>query len=44
MTQNKKMQKTQKSVFVQNCKKPKMELFALTQLDFRPVKYTKMTV
>jgi hypothetical protein len=33
-TQNAKTQKTQMSVFVQNCKKPKMEIFAFCVITF----------
>ena len=38
MTQNAKMQKTQMSVFVQNCKKPKMEIFAFCVIPFVLIK------
>ena len=34
-----KMQKTQKSVFVQNCKNPKMEIFAFCVITFEPIKF-----
>ena len=35
----KKMQKTQMSVFVQNCKKPKMEIFAIFVITFEPIRF-----
>ena len=38
MTQNEKMQKLQESVFVQNCKKPKLEIFAFCVITFEPIK------
>jgi hypothetical protein len=39
MTQNKKMQKIQKSVFVQNCKKTKMEIFAFCVITFELIRF-----
>ena len=42
MTQNAKMQKTQMSVFVQNRKKPEMEIFAFCVITFEPIQtYTR---
>ena len=38
MTQNAKTQKTQMSVFVQNCKKSEMEIFAFYVITFEPIK------
>ena len=38
MTQNEKMQKTQLSVFVQNCQKTDMELFVFCIITFEPIK------
>ena len=37
MTQNTKTQETQMSVFVQNCKKWKMEIFAFCIITFEPI-------
>ena len=39
MTQNTKTQKTQISVFVQNCKKLKMEIFAFCVITFEPIRF-----
>ena len=42
MIQNTKMQLTQMSVFVQNHKKMKMEIFAFCAIDFEPIEtYTR---
>jgi len=38
MTQNAKMQEMQKSAFVKNCQKLKMEIFALCVITFEPIK------
>ena len=37
MTQNEKMEKTQKSVFVQNHQKSEMEIFALCVITFESI-------
>ena len=37
MTQNAKTQKTQKSLFLQNCKKTEMEIFAFCTIAFEPI-------
>ena len=39
MTLNAKTQKMQISVFVQNCKKPKMEIFAFCVINFEPIRF-----
>ena len=36
---NGKMQKTEMSVFVQNCKKTKMERFAFCVITFEPIRF-----
>ena len=38
MTQNAKMQEMQMSVFVQNCQKSEMEIFALCVITFEPIR------
>ena len=38
MTQNKKMQKTQMSVFVQNHQRTEMEIFVFCVITFEPIK------
>ena len=38
MTQNAKMQKTQISVFVQNCQKTEMEIFVFCVITFESIK------
>ena len=38
MAQNAKMQKTEMSVFVQNCKKSEMEIFAFLVITFEPMR------
>ena len=39
MTKNAKTQKMQISVFVQNCKKPKMEIYAFCVITFEPIRF-----
>ena len=38
MTQNKKMQKTQMSVFVQNHQETEMEIFEFCVITFEPIR------